>query len=105
MGGYPEAVIERQFRNAQRRLDGVVRQVEAGARPLYRSRQFRLAQQSAGKKRGPPGGPVLWIPMSHRGFPATHQAGCRAFWPRRAGEGEVRTTVGFAAMQISFGAS
>jgi hypothetical protein len=66
-GGYPERVIDRQFTRARKRYEGILKQVENGTRPLYRSREFRVNQNKE-KPKGVPGPPVLWIPAGNPNF-------------------------------------
>ena len=61
--GYPTWFITKHFRNGYARYEGILRQVEAGDRELYRSKPERRQMQGRiGARKGPPGPPVFWIP-------------------------------------------
>lgn len=70
-GGFSKVWLDSVFAHAKRRVDGVMRSVARGERPLYRSRAWRkengstLRRQSA---RGPPGATAFWIPRVSDAF-------------------------------------
>lgn len=60
---YPSALVTQQFDSAIQQWDVIQTQAEAGLRPLYRSRAYRRDTQPVQRHRGPPGPPVLWLPL------------------------------------------
>lgn len=77
IGGYRKEFVLTQLTRAKRRIAGIRRQVEAGERPWFRSRAWRMQHQGE-KRRGPPGGPVFWLPFSPPSLVSKVKAAVRA---------------------------
>lgn len=57
-----EWFIAKNITKAQKRLEGIHKQVREGKRPLYRTRKWRQTNTPPKSKKGPPGPPTIWLP-------------------------------------------